>query len=78
MAMPETAMHEHHRAVFWQHDVRPAGEILSVQAEPKAHGMQNPADRQFRSGVFPADRRHVAGSHFTDGSLLIHTPYASA
>ena len=72
MAMPEAAMHEHNRAVFRQHDVRPSGQILPVQAEPKPHGMQDPADRQFGGGVLPADRRHVAGSNGADDSLLSH------
>ena len=72
MAMPEAAMHEHNRAVFRQHDVRPAGQILPVQAESKPHGMQDPADRQFGCGVLSTDRRHVAGSHRADVSLLSH------
>ena len=70
--MPEAAMHEHNRAVFRQHDVRPARQILPVQAEPKPHGMQDPADRQFGGGVLSTDRRHVAGSNGADDSLFSH------
>ena len=76
MAMPKAAMNEDDRAVFRQHDVRPARQILPVQAEPKSHGMKDPADRQFGGGVLSTYRRHVAGSNGADVSLLIHIAYA--
>ena len=69
MAMPETAMHKNNRSVLQQHDVWATGKILSVQAEPKTHGVQDPAVRQFRSGVFSSYHRHVAGSRSADGFL---------
>jgi hypothetical protein len=39
--MPKASMHENHRSVFAQNDVRSARETISMKAESKAQPMQH-------------------------------------
>lgn len=43
LAMPEAAMHEDRRAVFWEHQVRSPGEVADVKAIPQPKRMQHAA-----------------------------------
>jgi hypothetical protein len=62
MAMPETAMYENHNLPFWQHQVRAAGQILSMKPEPKSQTMHKAANDQLRACVRAADRPHDLGT----------------
>jgi hypothetical protein len=45
----------------------------SFRGESESHGVQNPADSQFRCCVLPPDRCHVAGSGQADDLQFSHS-----
>jgi hypothetical protein len=53
--MPKAAMDKDDGAVFWQNDVRPAGQRLSVEPKAESHPVQQRADKFFGRGVLSAD-----------------------
>ena len=57
--VPEAAMHEHHRAMPGQHDIRLAGEVRSLEPEAVASAVQQAADLTLRAGILAPDLRHV-------------------
>lgn len=44
VSVPEAAIDENHCFVFWQNDVRAAGQRFQVQAESETSGAGNDAD----------------------------------
>ena len=64
MAVPEAAVHEYNLLVFGQHDVRPAGQIIAMQPEPKAALVQKRAHDLFGLRVLGTDLRHYAAALF--------------
>ena len=55
MAVPKTAVNEHHGLVFFQNDVRFSGECLVMEAKSETLGMQGLSYQDFGSGILPAD-----------------------
>ena len=60
MSVPETAMHKDNYLVPREYEVRFAGEIPYVQAEPKTETMCHRPHSSLRQGVFPPDAGHHA------------------
>lgn len=60
--VPETAMNEDHLAESGEDQVRFARQILAVQPEPIAHGVNHPANGQLRLCIAALDRRHTAAA----------------
>jgi hypothetical protein len=58
--MPEAAMHEDCNPVTGQHNVRPARQILSVQAVSEACGKQCPTNRHLGLGIPVGHASHVS------------------
>src|SRR5579875_1433988 len=56
VTVPEAAVYKDRGAVLRQHDVRPAGQVLAVQAVTEAHPVQDGAHAHLRPGVRRADR----------------------
>jgi hypothetical protein len=64
MTMPETAMHEDNRTMLRKHNVRPAGEVFSVQPVSVAERVEQRANPHFRPAVPGFDSRHVPAALF--------------
>ncbi len=71
MRVPKAAVNEDNLATTRQHDVRFAGEILFVKAEPVTHCMEQSAHDDFGSSVLVLDGLHDAPSLF--GAACIHS-----
>jgi hypothetical protein len=61
MAMPKTSMNENDGLPFGQHDVRLAGQILSMEPESITHPVKNAPDPDFWQGVLRDDTAHDLG-----------------
>lgn len=59
MAVPETAVHEHRRAVARQDDIGAAGQIAAVHTEAEPLTMQQPAHRHFGFGILCPNPAHI-------------------
>lgn len=68
MTVPEAAMYEDGRAVSWQHDIRLAGQLADMQAEPEPLSVQKASHQDFRFRVLPPD----AGHHPASGCSIYH------
>lgn len=65
--MPEATVHENHRAVFGQDDVRPAGQrfvFRPVHREAVAQAMEHGAQGDLGFRIAPADARHDIATFF--------------
>ena len=51
MLVPETPMNEDHRSVFWENQIRRAGQIATMKSESKTETMQNPPHSPFWGSV---------------------------
>ena len=58
VAVPETAMHQHDDPIPRKHEIRPARQILAVQAESESQAMCRPADDQLRDRIPALDAGH--------------------
>ncbi len=70
VAMPETAMHEHHGVMPRQHDVRGTGKVSPVQTETVTELMEQAAHSALGRRVTPSDGGHVAAALEGDARLV--------
>jgi len=63
--MPEAAVHKNHSPIFREANVRAARQVLSMQAEPESHAMQQRTDGQLRFGVEAVHAGHDAAALLT-------------
>jgi hypothetical protein len=69
-------MNKNHRLVFGQYDIWLTRQILNMKPEPKPIGVEKPADKHLRLGVFPADPGHIIGTGGL-GMYICHIPKLS-
>ena len=62
MAVPEAAVDENHRAVFGQHNVGGAGQLLIVEPVAQAVGVQVPPNQQFRASILAPNTGHITAA----------------
>jgi hypothetical protein len=62
MTMPEAAIYEDHGLETGQHEIRSAGKILGLQAEPVPVRMQKSSGKYFGPGVLLSDTAHHPAS----------------
>lgn len=62
VAMPETAMHEHHGIPACENEVGLAGQVFAVQAEAESAPVQRGSDYQLGFGVLALDPCHHPAS----------------
>ena len=76
--MPEAAMHEDDRFVFWKHDVRFAGQVFTVKAEPVTHVVEHRTNEDFRLRIGTSNPRHVPTAMFLRETIHSRSPNARA
>lgn len=62
VTMPEAAVDEHHRSVFWEHKVWGAGQLSDMKSIAKSLSEKKGAKGPFRPGVLSANARHHAAA----------------
>jgi hypothetical protein len=74
VAMPETTMHEDDLSKAPKNEIRRSGQIAAMQTIPITERMHDPANKHFRSSIFPANSRHqdaaCLGSQVVDQESL--------
>lgn len=58
MLMPKTPMNKDARTVFRQNNIRFAGQVFPMEAEPKAKGMKHPPNHKLRPSILAVYGRH--------------------
>jgi hypothetical protein len=58
MTMPEASVDKHDRSVLGQHNVRPAGKVLSVEDKAKTVAVQPSPNNQFGPSIDASDAAH--------------------
>jgi hypothetical protein len=64
VAMPKTSVHEDHRSVFREDQIRHTGQIAPVKPEAVPESMRRPSDGKLRTGVLAAHSRHIPTALF--------------
>ena len=57
-------MHEHRQPMPWENEIRPPGQIFSIQPEPISEPVRKPPHRHLGRGVARANSRHHAAAVF--------------
>ena len=56
--MPETPVYEYDSAMLRQHQVRRAGQVAAMEAEPVSHSMNEASDGNLGTRIHRSDARH--------------------
>jgi hypothetical protein len=64
MTVPEAAMHEDHRPMLYEHDVRLPRQLFSMQSVSVTEGVQQRPDAHFRPSIPGLNRGHVPAALF--------------
>jgi hypothetical protein len=59
MPVPETAMHKDDNAVCRKHYIRPSRQVLTMQPEAEASGVQSPPQNELWLRVLAPDAAHI-------------------
>lgn len=74
MGVPKATVDEDCLPKLWKHDIWCSGQVLPVESEPIAHGMQKAPHDQFGCRIFRADARHERAPALL-GSIVDHRAY---
>ena len=67
--MPEATMNKDYGVISTQYDIRPTGQVMSMESKPITQSMQNTPHDPFRMGVFMANTAHKPRS-FCNGKKI--------
>lgn len=74
VAVPEATVDKNHGSVFWQDNIRPAGQIRRVKSVSEPLCMQLPTKRQLGLRVFSPNPRHHARTGLLVDNVCHLTP----
>lgn len=75
--MPEAAVHEDHRGILRQNDIRLTGKVTTMEPKSKSGTVQIAPHNTLRLRVSRLDRSHVATARFWAMNVDHHTTMAS-